>query len=187
MILPVYGYGHPLLRRVSEEISPEYPDLQKLLEDMYETMYASQGVGLAAPQIGLSIRLFVIDATPYVEEIAGGHPLKQTYINPLILNEEGEHWNFEEGCLSIPDIREQVARRPVVTLRYCDESFQEKTEIFDGILARIIQHEYDHLEGVMFVDHVSSIRKMLLKNRLNDIVTGRVSPGYRMKYANPKR
>jgi len=187
MILPVYGYGHPLLRKVSEDITSDYPKLSSLIEDMFETMYASSGVGLAAPQIGLNIRLFIIDATPYAEEITGDYPLKKVYINPVIIEETGEPWDFEEGCLSIPEIREKVTRPPSVTLRYLDQQFQEHTNFFDGMMARIIQHEYDHLEGVMFVDHVSNIRKMLLKKRLNDIVTGRVNPGYRMKYANPKR
>lgn len=187
MILPVYGYGHPLLRKVSEEITPDYPELDKLISDMFETMYASHGVGLAAPQIGLNIRLFIIDATPYKDEIAGDFPLKQVFINPYIVEEEGEPWGFEEGCLSIPDIREEVFRPEKVILNFMDTDFRAREVTFYGMMARIIQHEYDHLEGIMFVDHVSSIRKMLLRKRLNDIVTGRISPGYRMKYASPKR
>jgi len=187
MILPVYGYGHPLLRKVSEEIQPDHPELDKLISDMFETMYASLGVGLAAPQIGLNIRLFIIDATPYKEEVEGDFPLKQVFINPSIVEEVGEPWGFEEGCLSIPDIREEVFRPEKVTLNFMDTDFQPREVVYHGMMARIIQHEYDHLEGIMFVDHVSNIRKMLLRKRLNDIVTGRISPGYRMKYANPKR
>ncbi len=187
MILPVYGYGHPLLRKVSEEIDQNYPQLEQLILNMYDTMYASEGVGLAAPQIGLNIRLFIIDATPYAKETKEQYPLKRTFINPKILNETGEHHDFEEGCLSIPDIREKVSRQTKVTLQFQDEQFQTHTEEFEGMMARIIQHEYDHLEGIMFVDHISNIRKMLLRKRLNDIVTGKVNPGYKMKYASPKR
>jgi peptide deformylase len=188
MILPVYGYGHPLLRKISEEIKPDYLGLNQLIADMFETMYASAGVGLAAPQIGLNIRLFVIDAEPYKDKVGDpGIPLKHVFINPTILEESGEPWMFEEGCLSIPDIREDVERQPLVKLRFMNEQFEVTEKYFDGMMARIIQHEYDHLEGVMFVDHVSNLRKMLLKKRLNDIVTGRVNPGYRMKYATPKR
>lgn len=187
MILPVYGYGHPLLRNVSEDIRPDYPGLEKLIEDMFETMYISKGVGLAAPQVGVNIRLFIIDATPYEDEIGNKYPLKRVFINSHILEEEGEPWSFEEGCLSIPEIREDVERQPKISMRYVNEKFEPFESSFDGMMARIIQHEYDHLDGVLFVDHVSSLRKMLLRKRLNDIVTGKVSPGYAMKYANPKR
>jgi peptide deformylase len=187
MILPVYGYGHPLLRKVSEDITPDYKDLDQLIGNMFETMYDSKGVGLAAPQIGLNIRLFIIDATPYAEEVGDAYPLKAVFINPFIVEEDGEEWTFEEGCLSIPDIREDVDRPERVTLRYCNEKFEEFEQTYDGMMARIIQHEYDHLEGIMFVDHVSNLRKMLLRKRLNDIIAGRVNPGYRMKYANPGR
>lgn len=187
MILPVFGFGHPLLRKVSDDISPDYPGLEKLIDDMFETMYSSKGVGLAAPQVGVSIRLFIIDATPYAEEVGEGVPLKGVYINTHIISEEGDPWSFEEGCLSIPDIREEVVRQPKVTMRYVNEKFEPQEATFDGMMARIIQHEYDHLDGVMFVDHISNLRKMLLRKRLNDIINGRISPGYRMKYANIKR
>lgn len=187
MVLPVIGYGHPVLRKVSEEINADYPDLSRLIADMYETMYASNGVGLAAPQVGHNIRLFIIDALPYAEEISDKYPLKAVFINPEILEESGEPWVFEEGCLSIPDIREDVERQPVVRIRYRNEQFELVEQEFDGMMARIIQHEYDHLEGVMFVDHVSSLRKMILRKRLSDIVNGRITPGYRMKYANVRR
>ncbi len=187
MILPVYGYGHPLLRKISADIDPTYPGLSELILNMFETMKSSHGVGLAAPQIGLNIRLFVIDATPYAEEIDKQYPLRGVFVNPYIVEETGEPWTFEEGCLSIPDIREDVDRPPVVRLRYQNENFEHFDKVFDGMMARIIQHEYDHLEGIMFVDHVSNLRKMMLRKRLNDIVQGRINPGYRMKYAYSKR
>ena len=187
MILPVYGYGHPLLRKVSEDITPDYPGLSELIQNMFETMKASSGVGLAAPQIGLNIRMFVIDATPYADEIDKQYPLRGVFINPQIIEETGEPWIFEEGCLSIPDIREDVERPPVVRIRYQNEQFEHFDKVYDGMLARIIQHEYDHLEGIMFVDHVSNLRRMMLRKRLGDIVQGRVTPGYKMKYASVKR
>ncbi len=187
MVLPVYGYGHSLLRKVSEDITPDYPGLEKLIYDMFDTMYSSKGVGLAAPQVGINIRLFIIDATPYSDEVKGAYPLKNIFINAHIIKEEGDPWLFEEGCLSVPEIREDVLRPPKIRIRYVNEKFEKKEETFDGMMARIIQHEYDHLDGILFVDHVSNIRKMLLRKKLNDIITGHINPGYRMKYANPKR
>jgi peptide deformylase len=150
---------------------------------MFATMYASQGVGLAAPQVDLSIRLFVVDAKPFAEEDPQLENFKQVFINPSILNEKGEEWSFNEGCLSIPGIREDVIRKPEVTLRYLDEDFKEHTELFTGMAARIIQHEYDHLEGVLFIDRISPFRRRLLKGKLDDISKGKVDVHYRMKFA----
>jgi peptide deformylase len=187
MILPVYGYGHPVLRKIAEEIPSDYPGFSELIQNMFETMKSSNGVGLAAPQVGIGIRLFVIDAAPYAEEIDKQYSLRHVFVNPEIIEESGEPWVFEEGCLSIPDIREDVLRHPVIKIKFQNEHFEHFEKVFDGMIARIIQHEYDHLEGVMFVDHVSNLRKMLLRKRLGDIVQGRISPGYKMKYASIKR
>ncbi len=187
MILPVYVYGHPLLRKVSGDIGSDYQGQEKLIGDMYETMYASAGVGLAAPQIGLNIRLFIIDAAPYAREIGDKYPLKRVFINPRILDKEGEPWIFEEGCLSVPEIREDVERPSEVTIRCQNEHFEFFTEKFDGMMARIIQHEYDHLEGILFIDHISNIRKIMLKRRLSDISRGKIIQSYKMKFPNVKR
>lgn len=183
MKLPIYAYGHPLLRKISEDITSSYPDLDKLIDDMFETMYESAGVGLAAPQTGRNIRLFIVDATPYKDQIKNNIPLKYIFINPKIIKQQGIPWRFEEGCLSIPDIREDVERQPVVTMEYLDENFEPHKKTFDGILARIIQHEYDHLEGVLFVDHISNIRKLMLKRKLRDIMKGKIEPPYKMRFA----
>lgn len=181
MVYPIVLYGSPLLRKVAKDIEKDYEGLDKLLEDMYETMYASDGVGLAAPQIGESIRLFVIDASPMAEEEPGLEGVKKAFINPKILKEEGDVWPFTEGCLSVPKIREEVQRQEKVTIEYYDENFEKHTDTYDGILARIVQHEYDHLEGVMFVDKVSALKKKLLKGKLSAIAKGKVDAGYRTK------
>ncbi len=180
MILPIYAYGSPVLRKKCTDIDPNYPNLQELIENMYETMYESNGIGLAAPQIGLPIRLFVVDGTP----IEGINPLdfKQTFINPVILKEWGEPWKYEEGCLSIPTIRENVFRKPELTIRFLDENFQSHELSFDGMAARIIQHEYDHIEGKLFVDYVTPLKKNLLKGKLNNISLGRVEHDYKMRF-----
>lgn len=186
MILPIYAYGDTVLRKECEEITPDYPQLKELIANMYETMYDSHGVGLAAPQIGLPIRLFVIDASPFAED--GDEKLKnfkRTFINAYIVEEEGEEWAFEEGCLSIPSIREKVMRKPVITVEYLDENFELKEEKFDGLAARVIQHEHDHIDGVLFVDHISPFRRKLLQGKLNDISKGRVDHDYKMRF--PKR
>ncbi len=149
MILPIVAYGDPVLKKVAEEIDSDYPGLDKLIQDMYETMYSSKGVGLAAPQINKSIRLFIIDASPFADEYPELEGWKRTFINPRILEEEGEEWDFNEGCLSIPGIREDVERKPELILEYEDENFELHEEKFDGIIARVIQHEYDHLEGIL--------------------------------------
>lgn len=182
MILPIVAYGDPVLKKVAEEIDPDYPGLEKLIQDMYETMYSSKGVGLAAPQINKSIRLFIIDASPFADEYPELEGWKRTFINPRILEEEGEKWDFNEGCLSIPGIREDVARKPELILEYEDENFELHEEKFDGVVARVIQHEYDHLEGILFTDHLSPLKKRLLKGKLTDISKGIVDVNYKMKF-----
>ncbi|MGI6320926.1 MAG: peptide deformylase [Bacteroidales bacterium] len=180
MILPIVAYGHPTLRKIAQDIDKDYPELSTLIENMWETMYRTRGVGLAAPQVNKSIRLFVIDATPYGEDDAETKDFKKIFINAQIIQEEGEEWAFNEGCLSLPNIREDVMRKPNITIRYLDENFEEHTEKFSGIIARIIQHEYDHLEGKVFVDRINNLRKMLLKRKLTDITKGIVDIDYRM-------
>lgn len=187
MILPIVAYGHPNLRKVSEEIDEEYPGLDELIEDMFETMYASEGVGLAAPQVNKQIRLFIVDASPYGEENPSLTDFKKVFINPEIVEETGDEWGFNEGCLSIPEIREEVLRQPDVRIQYYDRDFNFHDEKYSGIAARIIQHEYDHLDGVLFVDKINSLRKMLLKKKLNDISTGNISPGYKMIFGGKKK
>jgi peptide deformylase len=193
MIIPIYGYGEPVLRKVGEEISPEYPNLKEVIANMYDTMYNAYGVGLAAPQVGLAIRLFIIDTEPFSdsedlskEEQAQLKGFKQTFINAKMLKEEGEEWGFNEGCLSIPDVREDVYRNEKITIEYCDEDFNKKTEVFDGLIARVIQHEYDHIEGVLFTDHLTILKKTLIKKKLQNIMEGKARPDYKMKFANKK-
>ena len=194
MILSIVAYGDPVLKKMAQEIDQDYPELSTLIANMYETMYNAYGVGLAAPQIGLSIRLFIIDASPFAEdtELTEEEQLflsnfKKTFINPKILKEEGDEWVFNEGCLSIPDIREDVFRKPKVTLQYFDENFQEKTEVFEGLAARVIQHEYDHIEGILFTDRLSMLKKRLIKGRLQNISTGKIKVDYRMKFPKQKK
>lgn len=187
MKLPIVAYGHPVLRKVGENISADYPNLNQLIADMFETMYAANGVGLAAPQIGLAIKLFVIDASPFAEDEPSLKDFKKVFINPKIEEETGEKWDFNEGCLSIPNIREDVSRHPKITITYFDEQWVEKTEIFDGLAARIIQHEYDHVIGKLFTDKINPLRKALLKGKLTDIANGLVKSDYKMKFANNKK
>ena len=187
MVLPITAYGHPTLRKVAEEIDKDYPDLQQLVSDMYETMYATHGVGLAAPQVNLPIRLMVMDATPYSEEDPAAKDFKRVLINPKIVEESGEEWTFNEGCLSIPDIREDVVRKPSIRIQYYDEDWQFHDEVYNGVMGRIIQHEYDHLEGVLFVDRISSIRKMLLKRKLADISKGEIDVDFKMIFPLKKK
>lgn len=182
MIYPIRAYGDPVLRAECKEINEDSEELRALIRDMYETMDASDGVGLAAPQIGRSLRLFLVDSTHFSDEEAG---IRQAFINPKILDQEGEEWAFEEGCLSIPNIREDVMRPPRLTLRYINEAFEQKEEVFSGLTARVIQHEYDHIEGVLFTDHLSPFKKQLLKGKLSNISKGKVDVHYRMKF--PKR
>ena len=188
MILPIVAYGHPTLKKVGEEIGPDYEGLDELIENMYETMYASEGVGLAAPQVNRSIRLFVIDANPYAEQHPETAGFKMVFINPYIIEESGEEWSFNEGCLSIPTIREDVLRKPGITLEYHDRDFKLVEEHFDGILARIIQHEYDHIEGRLFVERINPLRKVMIRRKLQDISMGNVDVDYRMIFPNkPKK
>jgi peptide deformylase len=183
MILPIYAYGSPVLRKKGENITPEYPQLKELLDNMYETMYNSHGIGLAAPQIGLPIRLFIVDGSP-IDDIEPAN-FKQTFINPEIIKEWGDEWKYEEGCLSIPTIRENVFRKPELTIRYLDENFVEHEKSFSGMAARIIQHEYDHIEGKLFVDHITPLKRNLIKGKLNNITLGKVSHDYKMRF--PKK
>lgn len=187
MVLPITAYGHPVLRKVATEVDEDYPNLQQLIDDMYETMYATSGVGLAAPQINLPIRLLVMDATPFAEEDPQAKDFRRVLINPEIIEESGEEWSFNEGCLSVPEIREDVVRKPNIRIQYYDENWKFHDEEYDSVMARIIQHEYDHLEGVLFVDRVSSIRKMLLKKRLLDISKGNIDVKYKMIFPLKKK
>lgn len=185
MILPIVAHGHPVLKKKGEDFSPDDPDLPVLIEHMFETMYASQGVGLAAQQVGLAKRLFVIDATPYADEGAEAEGFRKVFINPEILEREGEMVSFEEGCLSYPGLRESVEREESILIRYFDENWVEREERFSGILSRIIQHEYDHNEGIVFIDRISKLRKTLLTRKLREISEGKVDVDYRMIF--PKR
>ena len=194
MILPIVAYGDPVLKKVADKIDKDYPNLSELIENMYETMYNAYGVGLAAPQIGLSIRLFLVDASPFAddEELSEDEreslkDFKKTFINAKILEEEGDEWVFNEGCLSIPDIREDVFRKPKLTIQYQDENFNTYTETYDGLIARVIQHEYDHIEGILFTDKLSSLKKRLIKGKLNNISQGKIKVDYRMKFPKEKK
>lgn len=187
MILPVYLYGHPVLRNVATDIDADYPKLKELIADMYETMYSSDGIGIAAPQVGLSIRLVVIDVDPMSEMFPELKGLKMTLINPkLEVLADGETFAREEGCLSLPGIHETVKRTEKIRLQWLDEEFKPHDEVIEGYLARVIQHEYDHLEGHVFIDHISPIRKQLIKSKLTNIIKGKVRCDYRVKYAPGK-
>lgn len=187
MKLPIIAYGDPILRQKAKEIDEDYPELNTLIDNMFETMYAASGVGIAAPQIGKSIRLFVIDASPYEEDEPQLKDFKKVFINPIIIQEEGEKWSSSEGCLSIPDIREDVSRLSKLTINYLDQNWEEHEETYDGLAARIIQHEYDHIEGKLFTDHITPLRKALLKSKLDAIAKGRVNVDYKMKFPALKR
>lgn len=187
MILPITAYGHPILRKVAVEIDRDYPGLDALIANMYETMYATRGVGLAAPQVNLSIRLLVMDATAYSEDDPDAKDFKRVLINPRIMEESGDEWTFNEGCLSIPEIREDVVRKPSIRIQYYDDKWNFYDETYSGVMGRIIQHEYDHLEGVLFVDKISSIRKVLLKRKLADISKGEIDIDYRMIFPKKKK
>ncbi|CAA7386473.1 MULTISPECIES: peptide deformylase [Chryseobacterium] len=188
MILPIRAFGDPVLRKVAKEINKDYPELGELIDNMFETMYSANGIGLAAPQIGLDLRLFVIDVTPLAEdedyadikdELA---EFKKVFINAKILEESGEEWKFNEGCLSIPDVREDVKRKSTIVIEYYDENFVKHTETFSDIRARVIQHEYDHIEGILFTDHLSALKKKLVKGKLVKISQGDVSINYKMRF-----
>lgn len=187
MKLPIYLYGHPVLRKVSEDITPEYPELKKLIEDMFETMYFSEGVGLAAPQVGKNIRLVVIDASPLKEEFPDCDGWKHALINPRIEILDGEPIARAEGCLSLPGLSEEVKRVEHIRLTWLDEDFNEHSEEFSGFLSRIIQHECDHLEGKVYMDHVSAIRRQLNRGKLNNIATGRINCEYPVRFAPRRR
>ena len=197
MILPVVAYGDPVLKKEGKEITKDFPKLNELIDNMFETMYEASGVGLAAPQIGESIRLFVIDASPFAEpdeeddepdpRAQGLEGLKKVFINPIIEEESGEEWGFNEGCLSIPKIREEVFRKEKITISYYDENWALKEEVYDGYAARIIQHEYDHIDGILFTDHLSPLKKRLLKNKLQNISKGDISIDYRMRFPMKKK
>lgn len=185
MILPIVAYGDPVLKKVGEEIDKDYPNLQELIDNMEETMEHASGVGLAAPQIGLPIRLFIINSSYMFDEDEEDQGVEEVFINAEIIEETGKEWAFEEGCLSIPHIRADVYRKDTIVIKYLDRDFKEHTKTFDGLTARVIQHEFDHIEGVLFVDHLKPLKKKMLKNKLTKISEGKISIGYRMKY--PKR
>lgn len=193
MILPIVAYGDPVLRKKGIEIDKEYPALQELIANMKETMYNASGVGLAAHQIGKAIRLFVIDASPFGEDEDLDEKdreilktFNRVFINPTILNEEGEEWAFNEGCLSIPDVRQDVYRKPIITIEYQDENFNTHTEVLEGLAARVFQHEYDHIEGILFTDRISSLKKRLIKKKLENISKGKIVADYRMRFPKLK-
>ncbi len=194
MILPIVAYGDPVLRTVGKDIDASYPNLTGLLENMWETMYHANGVGLAAPQVGLPIRLFLVDTSPFADDnelsTEEQHTLakfKKVFINARMQEETGNEWPFNEGCLSIPDIREDIVRKDTITLSYLDADFKAHTETYDGLLARVIQHEYDHIQGILFTDKLSSLKKRLLKGRLNNISKGKIKVEYRMRFPNAKK
>jgi peptide deformylase len=194
MILPIVGYGDPVLRKVCDEVAPDSISLKETIANMYDTMYNAYGVGLAAPQIGLPIRVFIVDTEPFSDsedvdkkESEQLKVFKQTFINAKMIKEEGEEWVFNEGCLSIPDVREDVYRNEKITIEYFDEDFNKKTEVFDGLIARVIQHEYDHIEGILFTDKISTLKKTLIKKKLQNIMEGKARPDYRMKFIAKKR
>lgn len=187
MKLPIYLYGHPVLRNQSEDITPDYPDLKKLLDDMYATMYASEGVGLAAPQIGRNDRIVVIDASPVAETYPECDGKKMTLINPKIEILDGEKITRGEGCLSLPGISENVTRVEHIRLKWVDENFTPHEEEISGFLARIVQHECDHLDGKLYIDHISLIRKQLIRGKLTNIIEGKIRCDYPVKYAPKKK
>lgn len=199
MILPIVVYGDPVLRKKCEDIDKDYPGLDKLIKDMYETMYDALGVGLAAPQVGKAIRLFVVDASPFAEveedeepeytaeEMEEMNGFKKTFINARILEEDGEEWKFSEGCLSIPRIREDVLRKPKIKIEYLDENFKKHTETYEGVIARVIQHEYDHIEGVLFTDKISPFKRKLISGKLSDISKGKFKADYKTRVYQAKK
>ena len=185
MILPVFAYGQPVLKKKAVDISSEYEGLTTLLDNMWETMYAASGVGIAAPQIGLAIRLFVIDSIQIMADDKKDEGIKKVFINAQVIEETGELWSYEEGCLSIPDIRGDVERPQKVRIQYYDENFKKYAEIYEGINARVIQHEYDHIEGILFVEKLKPLKKKLVQRKLNDIKAGKVNADYKIKFARP--
>ncbi len=194
MILPIVAYGDPVLRKKATDIEKDHPKLNELLENMWETMYKASGVGLAAPQIGLPIRVFLVDTTPFSDDESRSEEeqnelngFKKVFINAQLTEESGEEWAFNEGCLSIPDVREDVKRKDTIKITYLDEHFKSHTETYDGLLARVIQHEYDHIEGILFTDKLSTLKKRLLKGRLKNISQGKILVDYRMRFPDKKK
>ena len=194
MILPIVAYGDPVLRKVADDIDKDFPRFEELVANMWDTMYNANGVGLAAPQIGLPIRLFLVDTTLFgddeeltEEEQNALKGFRKVFINARIEEETGTEWAFNEGCLSIPDVREDVSRKDTITISYMDENFKSYKETYDGLLARVIQHEYDHIEGILFTDKLSSLKKRLLKGRLANISKGKIKVEYRMRFPNIKK
>ena len=194
MILPIVAYGDPVLRKSCKAIDKDYPKLSELIENMWETMYNANGVGLGAPQIGLAVRIFLVDTNAFADDDSLTDTekkeltdFKRVFINAVIDEEVGKDWAFNEGCLSIPDVREDVTRKDTITISYMDEKFNKKTEIFDGLRARVIQHEYDHIEGILFTDKLSSLKKRLLKKRLTNISKGNIKIDYRMRFPALKK
>ena len=194
MILPIVAYGDAVLKKMGTPITKDYPNLDTLIENMFETMYNALGVGLAAPQIGLPIRLFVVDTSPFSEDDDLTQEeqnilkdFRRVFINAKITKEEGDEWAFNEGCLSIPDVREDVFRQPKLIIEYVDENFNKHIEEFDGLIARVIQHEYDHIDGILFTDKLSAFKKRLLKSRLTNISKGKIDIDYRMRFPDQKK
>jgi len=187
-MLPITAYGHPTLKKKGEEIDAGYQGLKELIEEMFQTMYEANGVGLAAQQVNRAIRLFIVDTSPFKEEYPETKDIKKVFINAQIIDEEGDEWDFEEGCLSVPGIREYVRRKPVIYLSYYDENWNyHENERMDGIVARVVQHEYDHTEGILFVERIPHFKKVLLKGKLKDISTGKADVDYKMIYPRLKR
>lgn len=182
MILPIYAYGQPVLRKKAQMIGQDFPELEQLISNMFETMYGAKGVGLAAPQIGLDIRVFVIDTTQLDKKHDTASGIKQVFINAERINESGELWHYEEGCLSIPDIHAEIERNAVIKLRYIDEEWNEITEIFEGFNARVIQHEYDHIEGVLFIDHMKPLKRRMINRKLEKIKKGEIDINHPMRF-----
>jgi peptide deformylase len=187
MILPIIAYGDPVLKKKSRHIEPAHPGLRELIDNMWETMYGAQGVGLAAPQVGLDIRLFIVDASPFADEDPQLEGFKKVFINAEILEESGNPWLFNEGCLSFPELREDILRKPRILIRYQDEAFNTHEEWIEGLAARIIQHEHDHIEGIVMVDRMSALKKTLVKKKLINITKGLVETSYPMKYSRKAR
>ena len=194
MILPIVAYGDPVLKKKAKPIDKDYPKLEELISNMWDTMYNAYGVGLAAPQVGVPIRLFVIDAAPFAEdddltaeekEYLKG--FKRVFISAKVIEETGDEWAFSEGCLSIPDVREDIFRKPEVTIEYQDQNFETKKETFTGLAARVVQHEYDHTEGILFTEKISSLKKRLINGRLKKISSGKIKVDYKMRFPSVKK
>ena len=190
MILPISAYGDPVLKKKAKDIDNGFKDLNKLVENMWDTMYNANGVGLAAPQIGLPLRAFIVDTSPFADaenmsndEFEIVKSFKKVFINPFLIKETGDKWDFNEGCLSIPDVREDITRSDTILIKYLDKNFNQHLDSFNGIIARVIQHEYDHIEGILFTDKLSSLKRTLLKGKLLNISKGKIETEYKMKFS----